>query len=214
MTLMYDSTNAAKIPTNAEVVAGYVDGEYAWTNADWERFPNAVKVRIAVFPWTNDGEVLDCENGDATPDQCPGWIRLRQSGGVAVPTIYCNLSSLAAVKAACQGLTYNLWIADPTGAPHLVAGSVATQYQWTSGYDLSLLSEGWPEALVPQVPQDYQNKFVLNGPYDWPGVVANLEGIIHDLQGQLANAAQDPTIASRLASDDAIIAAIKKDLGQ
>lgn len=199
---MYDSTNAANIPTNAGVVAGYVDGKYAWTQADWDRFPNAVKVRIAVFATTNDGDVLDCENGDATPTKCPGWITMRQAAGVPVPTIYCNLSTMPVVQAACQGLTYNLWIADWTGKSHLVQGSVATQYAADGTYDLSLLSEGWPDvANVPPVPQDYLDKFTLAGPYDWPGVVANLEGIIGQLQAQYA-------------ADEAVIAQVRKDLGE
>lgn len=220
MTVMYDSVTAADIPTNAEVVAGYVDGEFAWTQADWERFPNAVKVRIAVSPSTNDGCVLDCESGDAKPAQCPAWIRMRQSAGVSVPTIYCSISAVPAVQAACEGLTYALWIADygdpalgTYGVPHLVPGSVATQYADQAAgsgghYDLSLLSGGWPEEMVPEVPQDYQDKFVLSGPYDWPGVVANLEGIIHQLQTQ----ADTTALQAQLAAANATIAKVKADV--
>jgi hypothetical protein len=152
---MYDSTTASDIPSTALAVAGYIDGAFKWSDADWARFPNARKVRIACFPTTNDGVVLDCETGDASPEQCPGWIQMRQADGVAVPTIYTMPSRVAAVQAACAGLTYDLWVADPApdgmtpGTPHFYPGTLATQYAWPSygsggHYDLSLCRPEWP----------------------------------------------------------------------
>jgi hypothetical protein len=187
MRLMYDSTTASAIPANAEIVAGYVDGRYAWSQADWNRFPNAQKVRIAVFPWTNDGEVLDCEPGDATPAECAAWIKMRQASGVQVPTIYCSASDLPAVRAACEGLTYDVWLADPTGVPH--NSHAATQYAWTNTgghYDLSLCADYWPrtgEDMAELIPQDYKDKFGQD--VTWQGVADNLEGIIHSLQAKI-----------------------------
>lgn len=145
---MYDSVTWQAIPADAQMVAGYVDGLYAWPQAAWDRFPNAEKVRIAVFATTNDGDVLDCESGDATPQQCPGWIAMRLAAGVKVPTIYTSLSNVPTVQAACQGLTYDLWIADWTGTPHIPAGAAACQYAnpATSGgnWDLSICNPDWP----------------------------------------------------------------------
>ncbi len=143
---MYDSAYPAEIPAplSVEVVAGYDDGKYAWTAADWARFPNAVQVHIAVFPTTNSGQVLDCEQFDATPAQCPGWIKMRQAAGLAVPTIYCALSAMPIVQRACRGLTYNLWIADWTGLPHIPEGAVACQYAAEGSFDVSLTAPGWP----------------------------------------------------------------------
>jgi hypothetical protein len=184
MRSMYDSAYPAQIPGQPEMVAGYVDGKYVWTQADWDRFPNAVKVRIAVFPWTNDGDVLDCEKYDATPEECPAWIRMRQAAGLAVPTIYCGASAVPAVKAACAGLTYSLWIADWTGTPHLPDGAAACQYAARGTYDLSLVADWWM-AAVPEspMPQDYKDKFGAD--VTWQGVADNLEGIIHSLQDRL-----------------------------
>lgn len=73
MRLMYDSTTASDIPADAEIVAGYVDGRYAWSDADWARFPNAVKVRISVFG-SLDADVLDVEPSDATPADAAVWV--------------------------------------------------------------------------------------------------------------------------------------------
>lgn len=145
---MFDSTTPGEIPADAEVVAGYVDGLYRWSDADWARFPNAAKVRIAVFPTTNDGDVLDCESWDARPRECPGWLAMRMAAKPGRYAIYCNVSTIAEVRAACAGIPFDWWAAHYTGVPHLEDGSVATQ--WTdhgpngSNLDISLCAAGWP----------------------------------------------------------------------
>jgi hypothetical protein len=146
---MYDSTSASDIPDTAEMVAGYVDGAFAWSDADWARFPNATKVRIATQPGTDDGDVLDVELGDATPAQAPAWIRMRQAAGIVQPTIYCAAFAVDQVRQACQGLLFWLWVADWTGQPHPVSYAAAVQYanSATSGghYDLSIVyADAWP----------------------------------------------------------------------
>lgn len=144
--LLYDSVSSSAICENAALVAGYVDGRYAWSDDDWARHPSARQVRIAVFPWTNDGDVLDCERGDAEPAECPAWIVMRQAAGLEVPTIYCNLASMPDVRAYCQGLIYDLWVADWTYEPHIPEGSVACQYAARGTYDVTLCSDNWPRA--------------------------------------------------------------------
>lgn len=152
MATMYDSVTASDIPTTAEMVAGYVDGRYAWSEADWGRFPNARKVRIAVSASTNDGDVLDVENGDATPAQAVGWAKMRRAAGISQPTCYVNRSNQGAVEeafAAANEAPPTFWVAtlDGTQLP-LVNGVVACQYSGsnTSGghYDLSTTVDGWP----------------------------------------------------------------------
>jgi hypothetical protein len=142
--LMYDSIDPNAIPASAEMVAGYVDGRFVWDDAGWARFPNATKVRIAVFPWTNDGDVLDVESGDATPQQAPGWLLMRQAAGVHRPTIYCNRSNRAAIEAACAGITYDLWVSTLDGTQN-VPGAVAVQYAGSAltghNYDLSTVTD-------------------------------------------------------------------------
>jgi hypothetical protein len=157
---MYDSVTPGAIPRNAEMVGFYVDGEYQWSEKDILSFPEStVMVGIATQPHTNAGAVLDCEQGDATPEDCPPWIRMRQQAGYAVPSIYCAVSAMAAVQAACAGLTYDIWAADWTGAPHPVVGAVAVQYAdpATSGgnYDLSAVYvDTWPVASSEELGMD------------------------------------------------------------
>ena len=125
MRTAYDSTDPAAIPADARMVMWYLDGrESKWSPQDLERFPDAVKVSITVLG-SPVADVADVENGDLTPASAAGWIRSR-AGHKA--TIYCNLSTAPAVREACAGLTYDLWVADWNGEPHAITGAVAVQY--------------------------------------------------------------------------------------
>jgi len=148
---MYDSVTAADIPHDAVAIMGYIDGPYAWATEHWGLFPNAIKIRIAVRATANDGHVLDCEAGDATPGECPGWVAMRKAAGVVRPVIYCNLSTWPAVQQAMAsaGQTCDYLIAHPSGKPHTFPGAVGCQYSWPntgSGghFDLSWITDtGW-----------------------------------------------------------------------
>ncbi len=147
---MHDSITAADIPRDAHIVAGYVSGRYKWSPADWARFPNATKVRIATSAAVDDGHVLDVEPGDATPGEAPGWVQMRRRAGVD-PTVYCNLGALPAVRAAfaAAGVAQpHYWVARYDNVPAVPAGAVAKQYcdPATSGghYDLSCVADYWP----------------------------------------------------------------------
>src|ERR1035437_3344497 len=82
MGTMYDSTNADDIPSGAEIVAGYIDGGFDWSVANWERFSDAQKIRITVTASNLQADVLDVENGDASPGQAAEWVR--QSVGLKI----------------------------------------------------------------------------------------------------------------------------------
>ncbi|MFC0438746.1 glycoside hydrolase family 25 protein [Kutzneria buriramensis] len=165
---MYDSVNAAAIPANAGLVAGYVDGRYAWPAADWARFPHAVHVPIAVFATTNAGVVLDCETGDATPAQCPGWVRMRRAAGVD-PTVYCSYSAWSTVRAAFAAAgepAPHYWIAgypdpvDADGNPVIPAGAVAHQWIDRGPYDESIVAEYWP-GVDPNTPAPIEEENIM-----------------------------------------------------
>lgn len=152
MRLMYDSITAADIPASAGMVAGYLDGLYAWSAADWMRWPGTTtKVGIAVSVTTNAGHVLDVETGDATPNQAVYWVLNRRAVGVD-PSVYCSLSAWAGVRQAftSRGIVEpHYWVAGYPGAgPTVPDGAVAHQYanENTSGghYDLSVVLDYWP----------------------------------------------------------------------
>lgn len=149
MRIMFDAINskAVNIPVNAVMVAGYVDGHYAWSDSDWARFPHAIKVRIAVFQATNDGIVGDCENGDMSPSGAVAWVRMRRLSGVE-PTIYCSESSWNSVRAAfaAQNVREPQWwvAAYPGEGVFVPAGAVAHQYADMGLYDVSAVNDYWP----------------------------------------------------------------------
>lgn len=143
--LMFDSVNAQQIPLDAEVVAGYIDGRYAWGSTDWDRFPNAEKVTITVLGDIS-ANVADVETGDLTPADGRKFIIDKQAAGYHGATIYCNRDSLSAVRTACQGLAYYIWVADWTNAPHEINGTIGTQYEndRVLNVDLSMIySQDW-----------------------------------------------------------------------
>jgi hypothetical protein len=163
---MYDGINslAAGIATSfpgAAIVAGYINGAYAWTQADWDLFPHANQVQITVTADADAGDVLDVEAGNATPGQTAGWIEKRKASGYYRPSIYCSLSAVPAVRqgtgAYILGRDYDIWVADWTGSPHEVtapgapsATCSATQYESTANYDVSIVyDEGWPHRTAP-----------------------------------------------------------------
>src|SRR5690348_5780820 len=150
MRTMYDSVDAGAIPTSAQLVAGYVDGHYVWSDSDWGRFPRSRKIRIAVFAETNDGHVLDVEQGNATPTEAPGWVTMRRRAGID-PTIYCSLSIWTTLRNAfihANVAQPHYWIASYDNVVTIPVGAIAKQYaddtMIGAHYDLSAVADYWP----------------------------------------------------------------------
>lgn len=147
---MYDSTDVAAIPVDAEMAAGYTGGRWP-TYADGSlraRCPRALLVSIAVTAADDEADVLDVEWGDATPDEVPGWCRRRRARG-KVPSVYASDSTWLQVVDACRRAVVDLplwWEARPDGRPTLTPGSVAKQYLWQRSppLDTSVVADYWP----------------------------------------------------------------------
>jgi len=135
---MYDSTGgqAHNIPRGAQMVAGFVDG-YAWTQSEWDLFPDAVKVTISVYG--NPADVGDVENGALT---------IQQAIKIGYPSVYCSTYFWAANQAAYRAAGKpqpNWWVAAYPGAgPTVPAGAIAHQYSSDGGYDTSVVADYWP----------------------------------------------------------------------
>ena len=143
----YDSVTPWEIPANQQV-ATYANGDYAVS-------PSEVAGRGQVLWIDVSGDdigatALDVEPGDATPTIAANWAldKLRaQPDSVAL--IYTMRSEWPAVQTAVADTVpsrmwpnIRWWIADPTGVPHLVPGSSATQYYWGPDYDINLAAPG------------------------------------------------------------------------
>lgn len=151
-----------------ELVAGYINGLYKWSAAEWDLFPHSTHVQISITASEDAGDVLDVEKGDASPQEAAGWIERRKQSGLWRPTIYCARSVIPAVRQATGryvlGTDYDIWVADWTGKPHGVtapgpgvpAVCAAVQYASTAKYDVSIVNDdGWPHrtAAKPAPPK-------------------------------------------------------------
>ena len=98
---------------------------------------------------------LDVEPGCATPAQVPAWVSSRlRAHPDQVAIVYMSLSEWPQVQADVASLPkwmrsrIRWWVADPTGVPHLVPGSQATQWYWGSTYDESMAAPDFDPDLV------------------------------------------------------------------
>jgi hypothetical protein len=142
--LIYDSVTPAAIPAH-HVMATYATGNYAATAP--RATAGGPALRIDTIGRDYSASVLDVEPGDATPSVAAAWAwhRLKDNPS-ALAHIYTMRSEWPAVQAAVSHLPswmrghVRWWIADPTGTPHLVPGSEATQWYWGKNYDISTAS--------------------------------------------------------------------------
>jgi hypothetical protein len=145
--LIYDSVVPAAVPAGQDV-ATYADGPYAAS-------PATVAGRGRVLWIDVNGtdlraDALDVEPGDATPAGAAAWVAAkltRYPHSTAI--IYSDRSWWPAIKADIGALPQRIrsrvqyWIADPTGHPHILPGSSATQWYWGPHYDISTAEPGF-----------------------------------------------------------------------
>ncbi len=138
---LYDSVTPSAVPSH-QPVAVYSNGSYAASPSQLTSMGTVTWIDVTGYNYT--ASVLDVEPGDATPAQAANWAwhRLHADPGT-VARIYTMLSQWPSVQAAVKTLPgwmqarVHYWIADPTGVPHLVPGSQATQWYWGPNYDVS-----------------------------------------------------------------------------
>jgi len=145
--LVYDSVTPEAIPGNP-VVATYADGPRPDSPAMVAG--RAKVIWISITGLDPNASALDIEPGCASPSQAAGWVSSRlhvHPHGVAI--LYTMISDWSAVQANVASLPswmkshIRWWIADPTGTPHIVPGSQATQWYWGPSYDISTALPGF-----------------------------------------------------------------------
>jgi hypothetical protein len=163
--MMGDGTNALGIPQTVQLAAGYWNGSYTWTTVEWSRFPadRYGLVRIDVTGQHADtADVLDVENGDASPFTANLWVQSwHKLGRKGLPVIYVNRSNMQAVTGACKsggsvlGTHYGLWVATLDGTKVAGPGIVACQFAGHGSWDESVVYNDaiWlPVRPAPPVP--------------------------------------------------------------
>jgi hypothetical protein len=145
--LVYDSVTPQAIPGNP-VVATYADGPLPDSPAMVAGRTNVIWISITGYDY--NASALDIEPGCASPSQAASWVSQRLTihpHGVAI--LYTMMSDWPAVQANVSSLPswmrshIRWWIADPTGTPHIVPGSQATQWYWGPNYDISTALPGF-----------------------------------------------------------------------
>lgn len=134
---MYDSIDVNAIPLHPQAVAGYVGGNWPTYSPLVKKFPFSKHKSIAVSA-SEDAEILDIENGDASPDQAPAWVRRQLARGVKLPGVYADASTMPSVLAALSAAgikrqDFVVWVADYnfTAAPTPPFLQGAEAVQWT-----------------------------------------------------------------------------------
>ena len=79
---------------------------------------------------------LDVEPGDATPSTAASWALHKLSGGPHLHDGFGVAERAGGSRPRCA-LTSAGGLPTPTGGPHIVPGSSATQWYWGSKYDVS-----------------------------------------------------------------------------
>ena len=138
---IYDSVTPSTIPSG-QAAAVYANGAYAASSAQTAGHGSVLWIDTnGSDPAAN---VLDVEPGDATPAGAAQWVQHRLSSKPhSVAIVYTMMSDWQQVKDNMAHLPgwmqgqVRYWIADPTGVPHVVPGSSATQWYWGSHYDVT-----------------------------------------------------------------------------
>jgi hypothetical protein len=139
--LIYDSVDPSEVPAD-RVLAAYATGPFAVSPA--QVAGHKAVLWIDVVGTDPAASAVDVEPGDVTPNVVPSWVSRKLTAdprGLAV--IYTSRAEWPVVQSAVSTLpTWMIsrirwWIADPTGYPHVLPGSSATQWYWGSAYDIS-----------------------------------------------------------------------------
>jgi hypothetical protein len=184
-----DATHAGIGSLPKGLAAGYTTGSggVPWTAADWKAHPGAV--RICQDPSASDStaDVLDVEQGAATPGIAARWAEAAAAHVAAAtrpgqrhPAIYMSLSSVTpVVNALIAGGIHegvSLWVANwnlteaeatalvvHAGGPFPIIG---VQYANRGAYDVSVFSAAWLGAVSgdqPPPPAKFHGEWVTKG---------------------------------------------------
>jgi hypothetical protein len=146
--LIYDSVTPSAIPAGQDIVAAYSDGPHPTPSSEVTGRKSVLWISITGHDY--DASVVDVEPGNASPAAAANWAWHRLSASPkAVARIYTMINEWPAVKSAVASFPAQMrsrihwWIANPTGSPHLLPGSDATQWFWGSHYDITTAAPGF-----------------------------------------------------------------------
>lgn len=183
---MYDAIEASNLPVGSNLYAGYVNGNWPSYNAIKARFPHSTVLGISVSAQANEGKILDCEPGNCTPEECPGWVVMRREAGEQYPVIYCNEQDPTVGWPAVRAAFHNqnvpeplYWVANYDGNPNIPAGAIAKQYASVDAYDTSSVADYWPG--VDPDPQGVDLSALDNTDPNWLALIWRVNALLDGL---------------------------------
>lgn len=128
-----DSVTATDLPAGLPIYPAYVDGRYANAGQVRRAHPHALVPTITVNG-RDPANVVDQENGDATPSTAAAWVKRRIRRGEH-PTEYFSVASLLANlrELHARGIgpgDVSFWTAHYTGVPHICDKKCWAPYGW------------------------------------------------------------------------------------
>lgn len=123
----YDSTDITTVPSNAQFLMGYNSGHWPTYGQMVDRFPALAKaghIKSIAVQADVDGDILDAEPGDASPDQVAGWVQRQFARGAKRPIVYSSISEFPQILADLhtRGIwreQIGIWTADYNGQEHI-----------------------------------------------------------------------------------------------
>lgn len=161
---MYDSVNSYDIPASARLVAGYPDGHYAWSEAEWDRFPDARKYKISNTPPANwqGCSIGDFETGALSYNMASAFAEARDNFRPHTATGYASFDHLPQLRKGFNTPSFQPWVwvaLWPNFPDHAeVEMILAALHGWallagvqymndkTGNYDISRMNRAWMEA--------------------------------------------------------------------
>ena len=154
---MYDGISPSEVPRGGAAYMGYLNGAWPSYAELVKMHPTAKHVSVSVTASANVGDVLDVENGDAMPNEAPGWVAKRRAAGAHWVAVYTNDSTWPTVKAAFAAAKvpepYWFIAAYPGVGPTLESGTIGHQYENTPGYDVSVVDSTWLDLIGTPAPK-------------------------------------------------------------
>lgn len=165
MNTMYDAVTATNIPSNAEYVACYIDGNFANEAAIRAHCPDAKGV-LTITVWGHPADCCDCEAGDLTITQAIQWVGERLAAGAHRPCVYAdadywNNQGLGNALAH-YGDRIRRWVAQYDGVAEIPSGFDAKQYRSTD-VDTSVIADDFFGQPQPVKPDQYPGTPVKYG---------------------------------------------------
>jgi hypothetical protein len=144
---LYDSVTPGAIPAGQRA-AVYSNGKFQASAA--AAAGHGKVLWIDVNGSNTRADALDVEPGDATPAGAAAWVKAKLTADPhSTAIVYTFKSAWGDVISNINGLPgwmhghVRYWIADPTGTPHILPGSTATQWYWGPSYDISSAAAGF-----------------------------------------------------------------------